>query len=159
MTLPDYKYLLEVNKNTKKLYKDKSGIFHSVTVKLIFLTKIEISDLDTAVSFLTMIVKKSDEDGCNKIRRVLVWIKSAIYYKRIIGTSSLKDVYMWINAEYMLHPNMRGRTGGKNSFVTEITHSEYSKYKLNAKISTEAEPLGMSQYSPYKIWIMIFLEE
>ena len=37
--LPYWRYLLEVNDNTKEVYKEKSDTFHSLTEKLILLTK------------------------------------------------------------------------------------------------------------------------
>ena len=39
-----------------------------------------------------------------------------------------------------------------------IIHTKSSKQKLNTKSSTEAEVVGLSEYLPYNIWLLHFLE-
>ena len=39
-----------------------------------------------------------------------------------------------------------------------IIHGGAGKQKLNTKISTESELVGMSEYLPYNIWLVMFLE-
>ena len=94
-----------------------------------------------------------------KLRWFLVWIKTTNDGKRVIGASNLKDVYMWIDAAYAVHPNIRSRTGGAMSLGTGIIHSKLSEQKLNNKISVEAELVGMSEYLPYNILLTMFLGE
>ena len=38
-------------------------------------------------------------------------------------------------------------------------HNKSSKQKLNTKSSTEAEIVGVSEYIPYNIWLVNFLNE
>ena len=45
LTPPAGKHLLEINKNTILLEKSRSEVFHSVTAKLLYITKIERTDL------------------------------------------------------------------------------------------------------------------
>ena len=44
------------------------------------------------------------------------------------------------------------------SFGTGAVHCKSSKQKLNTKCSTEAELVGVSEYLPYHIWFMNFLQ-
>ena len=66
--------ILEVNENEKQLNEDKSDIFHSVTQKLLFLTKVTRPDVEMAVSYFTTRVSNSDEDNWKKLQRFFVWI-------------------------------------------------------------------------------------
>ena len=43
------------------------------------------------------------------------------------------------------------------SFGNGMVHFKYSKQKLNTKISTEAEVVGVSDYLTYNIWICLFM--
>ena len=45
------------------------------------------------------------------------------------------------------------------SFGLGTIHAKSSKQKLNTKSSTEAELVGVSEYLPYNIWILMFLHE
>ena len=40
-----------------------------------------------------------------------------------------------------------------------LIHGKSSKQKINVKSSTEAELVGNSEYIPYNIWVVMFLEE
>lgn len=52
-----------------------SGVFHSFTASLLFLSQRARRDIQTAVSFLTTRVKRPDEDDWLKLRRVLRYLK------------------------------------------------------------------------------------
>ena len=43
------------------------------------------------------------------------------------------------------------------SFGYGMEHCKSSKQKLNTKISTEGEEVGVSDYLPYNIWIFLFM--
>ena len=40
-----------------------------------------------------------------------------------------------------------------------VLHGKCSKQKLNVKSSTEAELVGVSEYIPYNIWLLSFMDE
>ena len=64
---------------------------------------------------------------------------------------------MWIDAAYDVHNNMRGHTGGAISIGYGIMHGKASKQKINVKISTESELVGMGEYVSYNIWFIMFM--
>ena len=64
----------------------------------------------------------------------------------------------WVDAAYAVHPDMRSHTGGTMSFGTGVIHTRSSKQKLNTKSSTGAELVGVSEYLPYHIWLLNFLQ-
>ena len=76
----------------------------------------------------------------------------------MIGASSLEDLFLFIDASYAVHNDMRGQTGGCMSMGWGVIHGKSGKQKLNAKSSTEAEIIGVAEYLPYNIWLIMFLE-
>mmetsp|Transcript_1239 Transcript_1239/g.1760 ORF Transcript_1239/g.1760 Transcript_1239/m.1760 type:complete len:229 (-) Transcript_1239:8-694(-) len=66
------------------------------------------------------------------------------------------DIITMVDASYMVHPNMRGHTGGLVSMGIGVLHGKSSKQKLNTKTSTESELVGLSEYLPYTIWFRNF---
>ena len=156
---PAYRDLFETyDEDSKALNKEKSEIFHSITAKLLYITKRSRPDIETAVSYLTTRVSKSNERDWFKLMRVLSFLKHTIKDKRIIGATSLKDLYTWVDASYAVHPNMRGHTGGTMSYGKGVIHAKASKQKLNVKSSTECEIVGTSEYCPFNIWQLMFME-
>ena len=93
-----------------------------------------------------------------KLRRVLAWIKQTIDDPRIIGATSLEDLFTWVDASYGVHNNMRGQTGGCMSMGWGVMHGRSSKQKINTKSTTESELVGVGEYLPYNIWAILFLE-
>ena len=39
-----------------------------------------------------------------------------------------------------------------------LLHGKWSKQKINVKSSTESELVGVSEYFPYNIWLMMFMD-
>ena len=92
-----------------------------------------------------------------KNKRGLTFAKNTITDKRIIGTKILTDLYTWIDADYAVHNNMRGHTGGAIYMGYGIMHGKASKQKINVKSSTESELVGMGKYVPYNICFIMFM--
>ena len=65
----------------------------------------------------------------------------------------------WVDASYTIHDNMRSHTGGMMSFGIGALHTKSTKQKLDTKSLTEAELVGVSEYLPYHIWLINFLED
>ena len=107
ITCPAYRDLFESYKGKSPvLSKEKSEKFHSIVAKLLFITKRTQPDIETAISYLTTRVSKSNEHDWFKMKRVLSFLKYTLNDKRIIGASSLHDLYTWIDAAYAVHDNM-----------------------------------------------------
>ena len=52
----------------------------------------------------------------------------------------------WVDASYVVHPNIHSHTGGTMSFVTNTIHLESSEQILITKSSTEAKIVIVSKY-------------
>ena len=114
-------------------------------------------DLETTIGFLCTRVAKSDEDDWIKLRRAIAYVKCTIDDVRVIGASSLTDIFTWIDAAYAVNPDMKSQTGGAISLGIGVLHARSNKQKLNVKSSTEAELVGASEYIPYSLWLLMFI--
>ena len=57
-------------------------------------------DLETAIGFLCTRVRNRDEGNWKRLRRVITYLKCTIDDVRVIGASSLTDIFTWIDAGY-----------------------------------------------------------
>ena len=159
VTSPAQRHLREVNPECNPLSTKKSQSFHTIVQTLLWIMKRARPDLETAVGFLCTRVSKSDEDDWKKLRRVIAYVQAPIDDIRIIGASSLSDIYTWIDSAYAVTADMKSQTGGTMSLGLGVLHGKSTKQKLNVKSSTEAELVGVSDYLPYNIWLLMFLSE
>ena len=157
VTSPCARHLLETREDAKQLDERKKEIFHTVTAKLLYIEKRARPDIETAISYLTTRVDKSDEDDWKKLKRVIQYLKQTIDDVRIIGCENLQNLYTWVDAAYGVWSNMRSQTGGCMSMGVGMVHCKSSKQKLNTKSSTESEIVGMSDYVPYNLWFRNFM--
>jgi len=155
---PATKTLFDVDDSAIALNNKKADIFHSITAKLLYICKRARPDIEPAVSFLCTRVSCPNIDDWKKMVRVLNYLKKTIDDRRIFGATSLDTLWTWVDASYAVHPNMRGHTGGAMSLGHGLIHTKSSKQKINAKSSTEAELVGVSEYLPFHIWLTNFLE-
>ena len=134
--------LMVVDENSERLDEHRSDVFHSVTQKLLYITKRARPDLETLLSFLTMRVSKSTVEDWKKLKRGLQFVLCTIDDERTIGATTLSELFTWIDAAYAVHNNMRSHTGGAISMGYGILHGKSSKQKINVKSSTESELVG-----------------
>ena len=140
--------LMTVDKDSERLDEHRRNVFHSVTQKLLYIKKRERPDLETLLSFLTTRVTKSTVEDWKKLKRGLQFFLCTINNERIIGATTLRELFTWIDAAYAVHNNMRSHTGGAISMGYGIIHGKSGKQKINVKSSTESELVGTCEYIP-----------
>jgi len=155
---PATKRLYEVSDESPQLSKEKSELFHSIVAKLLYMSKRSRPDIEPVIAFLCTRVSRSDEEDWKKLIRLLSFLKRTKNDARIIGATSLKRLYSWVDASYAVHMDMKGQTGSATSFGRGVIGSKSTKQKINTKSSTESELVGISEYLPYCIWFLYFLE-
>ncbi len=65
---------------------------------------------------------------------------------------------MWyVDASFAVHPNMCGHTGGGMTMGRGFPISVSTKQKMNTKISTESEFIGVDNMMPLILWTCYFL--
>jgi hypothetical protein len=67
---------------------------------------------------------------------------------------------MWyVDAAFVVHPNMPGRTGGGVTIGRGFPIAVSTKQMLNTKILTESELVGVNDMMPIILWTCYFLLE
>ena len=156
VSTPATRHLMDINDSSNNLNKARSEEFHTTVARLLYLTKRARPDIETSVAFLTTRVSKATDEDWDKLRRVLIFLKQTMYDDRIIACDSLESVFTWIDAAHAVHSNsMRGQI---ISLGWGALHCKSSKQKINTKSSTESELVGLSEYVPYNLWFINFLE-
>ena len=61
-----------------------------------------------------------------------------------MGADILCQLCTWVDATSGVHPDLKSHIGGGMSFGYGLVHRKSRKQKLNAKISTKAEVVGVS---------------
>ena len=75
---------------------EKKDEFHSVTEKLLHISKRSRPDADTLVAYLTTRVTKSTNYDWYKLKRGLKWLKQTINDERIIGMVGEGLIQTWM---------------------------------------------------------------
>ena len=159
VTSPCANHLWKVNEDAEKLDEEKAKVFHSIVAKLLHVTKRSRPDIETAVAFLMTRVSKSDVDDWKKLKRLMTWLRKTRADVRLIGAKSVDELYVWVDAAFGVHNDMKSQTGGVMSFGHGMVHCRSNKQRLNTKSSTEAEIVGTSEYVPFPIWLAMFMRE
>jgi hypothetical protein len=151
--------LFVIDESSPELCESAKEHFHSLTAKLLYLSKRTRPDILVAVSFLTSrVLVATAQDGV-KLTRVLRYL----YGTQELGVTLEADeqvfqLYCHIDASFGVHADAKSHTGsvvtmGKGSIVAKSV-----KQKINTKSSTEAELVGLSDGLSLVIWARNFLE-
>ena len=63
-------------------------------------------DTQTAIAFLTKRVRKPDKDDCNKLRRLLGYLKQTIKLPLVLRADGVNVLKYWVDASYAAHAYM-----------------------------------------------------
>ena len=64
----------------------------------------------------------------------------------------------WVDASFVVHPNMRGHSGGGLSLDKGFPIVSSTKQKLNTRSSMETETVGADDFMPMICWTLQFME-
>ena len=109
--------LLTVRGDSKQelLNDTQAQVFHHAVAQLLF-TGIQCrKDAQSAIAFLTMRVRKPDEEDWKKLRRLIDYLKRTIKLPLILRADGVNVLKWWVDASYVAHDDMRGHTGGTMS--------------------------------------------
>ena len=101
---------------------------------------------------------KSDTQDWGKLRRVNGFLKVTIDDCRVIGATTLTEIFTFVDLAYAVHPDMKSHTGGLMSFGLGTIHAKSKTSKINVKSSTKSELVGVAEYLPYNVWLRHFVE-
>jgi hypothetical protein len=155
---PAAAHLFEVNPECPKLSEKDRRTLHSITAKMLFVTKRARPDIQVPIAFLASRVTVADQDDWKKLKRMLEYLHSTLNMPFTLSIDDTREVKTWVDAAYALHDDMKSHTGGVIMMGKGVLYAKSSKQKLNTKSSTEAELIGASDFLPQTIWTQNFLE-
>ena len=131
--------LHEIDPRSKLLNKERRELFHSLTMKLMFICQRCRLDITTAVSFLCTRVSKPTEQDWSKLKRALEFLCGTIEDGLTLGADSLEELLSFVDVSFAVHHDMKSHTGGGASFGRGIMMSLSKKQRINTSSTTESE--------------------
>ena len=74
------------------------------------------------------------------------------------GSNGTGTVKWWVDAEFAVHHDMKSHTSGMVSMGRVALYSASNNQKLNTKILTKAELVGVDDLMSQILWMQYFLE-
>jgi hypothetical protein len=113
---PARRDLFLIEEASSLLNEERSDIFHSLTMKLMYIYQRGRVDVQTAVAFLSTRVSKSTEQDWSKLRRVVEFLNGTIDDVMILGADSLDKLDTCVDVSFAVYHDMRSHTGGGFTF-------------------------------------------
>jgi hypothetical protein len=132
--------------------------FHNIVAKMLYATKHTRPDTCTAIAFLTMRVRLPDKDDWNKLAHLMKYLHGMHNLPLILSADGSGIMKWWVDASFVVHPNMRGHSGGRLSMGQGFPIISSTKQKLNTCSSMETKVIGADDFMPMICWTQQFME-
>ena len=136
---------------------ERGDLFHSIVIKLMWVSQRCRLDISTTISFLCTRVSQPTEQDWLKLKRVLEFLNGTVGDKLTLGAESLDRLLNFVDVSFAVHSDMRSHSGGAASFGRGVFMPLSRKQRINTGSSTEGEVVGVSDYAPNTIWLLKFL--
>jgi hypothetical protein len=150
--------LFKIDELSPKLNKEKKGLFHSHTARLLFLSKRTRMDIQTPVSHLTTRVQCPNENEWSKLERIMLYLSCSVNRKMKLSRHGQVDASAYIDASYGTHHDGTSRTGifvfMAGACICGWTHRQ----KIVVISSTEAEIVALSEGNRHIVWVRRWLK-
>ena len=130
--------------------------FHSITAKLLYLSKRSRPDI-LPEAILTKRVTKPQEHDLKKLERTIQYIRGTKNLGLELEIDDPTRVYAYVDASYGVHSDMKSHTGSVISLGKGVIYGKSSTQKLNTKSSTESELIGLSDSANQILWVRDFM--
>jgi hypothetical protein len=147
-----------VNEAATPLDKHDAEKFHTLTAKLLFLSKRARPDLQQEVGFLTTRVKAPDTDDWKKLARVMKYLRGTQELSLTLEADDTHVIKWWVDAAFAVHKDMRSQTGVTMTMGKGSVYASSLRQKLNTRSSTEAELVGVDDAMGMILWTRLFLQ-
>ena len=152
-------YLFSIPKESDEFLTDNERErFHSITAKLLYLSKRTRPDILTAVAFLTKRVLKPQRDDYEKLKRTVQYVRGTQHMGITFEVVEPIHVIAYIDASYGIHPDKKSHTGSVITLGKGAIYAKSGTQRLNTKSSTEAELVALSDAANQVLWTRNFLE-
>ena len=112
--------------------------FHSITVKLLYLSKRSRPHILTPVAFLTKRVTKPQAEDMKKLERTVQYIR---HNKDLGLTLQIEEPITgicYVDASYGVHHDMKSHTGSAITLGKGVVYAKSSTRKLTTKSSSDS---------------------
>jgi hypothetical protein len=157
-TAPWTDKLMKVDVTSKHLDVEKKAIFHTFTMKAMFLCKRGRPDVSPGVGFFTGRVKESREQDWMKLLKVLGFLKGTRDDVLTLEADDFQTLTWYVDATFAVHVDMRSQTGAIFTLGKGAIISDALKQKINSRSSTEAELIGVDDKVSKVLWSKRFIE-
>ncbi len=141
---PGTRTVYQVDMQSEKLKETERRIFHTETVKLLFLAKRVRPDILTVVSFLCTRVTRATVEERKKLARVLGYLKGTKEQSLIIRPANNLQIHAYVDAAFALHDDSKSHTGVVILLDRSVLYVASRKQKCVTKSPTEAELVGLT---------------
>ena len=149
--------LFKVDDKSTPLNEEEAQRFHTMTAKLLFLSKRSRPDILTSVAFLTTRVTKPTEEDNKKLDRTLRYLHLTSNMVLTLESEG-KGIFYWrADGAFAVHDDMRSHTGACGTMGKGSFYSSSTRQKLNTKSSTEAELVAADDVLPQLLWTRNFM--
>ncbi len=135
--------LFIVNEDCDRLSEAASADLHTIVAKTLYVTKRARPDTCLANAFLTTRVRVTDTDDWEKLCHLMEYLRGDCDQPLILGADNNGLLMWYVDASFVMHPNMRRHTGGGLTLGRGFPISVSTKQKLNTRSSTETELVGV----------------
>jgi hypothetical protein len=135
--------LFTVNEDCEKLGQQKATEFHNLVAKTLHSTKRSRPDTSLAMSFLTTRVRSPNKDDWVKLTHLMQCLRSTKLLGLILSTNGSGVLKWWVEASFVVHPNMRGHSGGGL-----LMGADFPLLVLTNSTSTLAAPRRLKAWEP-----------
>jgi hypothetical protein len=151
--------LFAVREDSPLINDERRSKFHSGVMRLMFLAKRARPDILLPIVFLASRVTYPIEDDEKKFYRVLKYLNGTQDLVLTLAADSIVSLSAYIDAAYGVHNDLKGHSGCVITMGSGVLYVKSNKQKLNAKSSTEAELIALSDALGQVIWTRNFLED
>ena len=150
-------FLVKPDNPANLLSPPEREFFHSITAKLLYLSKRSRPDILTPVAFLTKRVTVPTKDDQEKLERTIQYVRGTKDLALTLETHDPITATSYVDASYGVHRDFKSHTGCVITLGKGAIYGKSSTQKLNTKSSTEAELVALSDSANQVIWTRLFL--
>jgi hypothetical protein len=150
---PSTKDIFRTFDDDSPLNDEKAALFRSFVGKLMFLAKRVRPDILTAVSHLSSRVSCSTIHDWEELVHLGGYLNGTRHYciDFLANVDPILSVY--VDASFCVEEDYKSRTGGVLCLAGGCICAVSKKQAINAKSSTEAEIIALSDISVYALWL------
>ena len=156
--LPWTERLFKVDEKSPELSAEKARTMYTYVMKAMFLCKRARQDVQPAVAFLATRVRSPREQGYRKLVRLMEYLKATAKDVLTLEANDEQSNEWWVDASFAVHPDYKSHTGAIHSLGRGAISSISTKQKVNSRLSTEAELIGIDDVISKILWSKRFIE-